>query len=80
MACKKCQGDHFNFVSCESHACKVAEEKRRERAPERFFRPREGEKDFGNRLQSSEVNKANPNVVYIPRKSHPHYVPPKDAA
>lgn len=71
MACKRCSGDHFNFVSCEAHAAKVAEERRRERAPQRFLRPREGERDFGNRVYASVPN--GPNVVYIPRKDHPLY-------
>jgi len=75
MACKRCGGDHFNFTKCEDATKQVVK-----RAPDRFFRPREGEKDFGNRLLASEVNKANPNVVYIPRKDHPLYAPPKDAA
>lgn len=78
MACKKCGGDHFNFVSCEQHAVKRAEQARRDRAPERFFRPREGERDFGNVTHTYQAHGAN--VVFIPRKSHPHYVPPKDAA
>lgn len=79
MACRKCGGDHFNFVTCEQHAVRRAEQARLDRSPERFLRPREGGKDFGHRLYASEVNRANPNVVYIPRKSHPLYAPPKDA-
>jgi hypothetical protein len=71
VACKRCTGEHFNFVSCEDHAAKVADQKRRERSPERFLRLREGERDFGNRIHSSETNGFN--VVYIPRKSHPLY-------
>ena len=78
MACKRCNGDHFNFVSCEQHAAKVAEQARRDRAPERFLRPREGERNFGHRLHSSQVNgslsgKQGAEVVYIPRKEHPMY-------
>lgn len=72
MACKRCGGDHFNFQKCGAAPVK--------RSPDRFYRPREGEKGFGNRLIQSEVNRANPNVVYIPRKDHPLYAPPKDAA
>ena len=71
MACKKCGGSHFNFVTCEQNAAKVAEQVRRERAPERFLRRREGERDFGHRLTESHVNGLN--VVYIPRREHPLY-------
>lgn len=73
MPCKKCNCDHFNFQPCGTKPAV-------KRAPDRFYRPREGERDFGNRLLESEVNKANPNVVYIPRKQHPLYAPPKDVA
>lgn len=70
MACSKCGGDHWNFVSCASHAAEVAKQKVRDRAPERVNRPREGAKDFGNRLHGSQ---ARGQTVFIPRKSHPLY-------
>jgi hypothetical protein len=71
VACKRCAGEHFNFVTCEDHADKLAEQARRDRAPQRFLRSRDGERDFGNRLTDSHVN--GPSVVYIPRKNHPLY-------
>jgi len=71
VACKRCSGEHFNFVTCDEHKAKVDEQKRRDRSPQRFLRPREGERDFGNRVYASQTN--GPNVVYIPRKDHPLY-------
>jgi len=70
-ACKTCGSEHYNFIGCDDHAATVAELKRRDVSPERFNRPREGEREFGNRLEGSQVNGLN--VVYIPRKEHPHY-------
>lgn len=67
--CKRCGQSHYNFVSCGEHAAKVALEEQRNRAPRMVLRTREGARDFGNRLHTSQVGASN--VVFLPRKDHP---------
>ena len=71
MACRRCKGDHFNFVSCEAHAEKQAASAARDKAPQRFLRPREGATDYGHRMTAHRVIG---NRVVIPRKDHPALV------
>jgi len=79
--CKRCGQPHFNFQSCAEGAAAAAQAARQ---PVRFMRPREGERDFGNRFSTrTGRDHGNTIVSFIPRDQHPMYLkpePPKEAA
>ena len=66
--CKRCQREHYNFVSCDTVG-----------TPDRFDRPRDGERFWGNRFKGSQGFQTAPGTVVtlIPREQHPLFIKPE---
>lgn len=69
--CKRCGQPHYNFKSCAEAGAERPPEQRP--AGQRFLRPRDGHREFGNRTHTYQ---ARGQVAFIPRDQHPCYRAP----